>query len=212
MRRILSLSLFFFLSFAVSAQEIANPHLPDPTKNDAPNVIETPRYRLEMPAPIKTTVREDVSTPWGKADITSYKADTGSRMVYLFRDYSFPASRTITTAKLKQVRSHFLQARKCSAETVPAAAWTGEKNWKPKHLPALRVTPPPKWKNAEGKPWPQTLISGTCVSGERFMILEAIANKRLYRLHVSAGMPSVNFQLLIDAMTWLTDHVHVTEK
>lgn len=149
----------------------------------------TPRYRIVMPAPIRTEVRENVRTLWGRSTVTTHTADLGDRSYFIFMEYSFASGRRPSPERLKQARSDFLWARKCIAEDIP---------------------PPPVWMDERGEMPPQTLFTGYCAAPERFMVLTALAHDNIYQLQVILDLRNNELIDVVQAMLWLIDHAQLT--
>ena len=184
----LSSLLFLLLIGAVEAQESG-------AGASAVEEVVTPNFRMSLPVPIKVSTEKNVLTPWGRATETRYAAcvavgNDKYGECYGFSDFAFSRSRPLPVNKLKQARSFFLQAKKCFANDKVSR---------------------PIWKDARGKPWPQTLFGGGCAAPENFLVLTAIANGHVYRVHVSQnwGPHTTSLQ---GGLTWMIEHIQLTEK
>ena len=181
-----ALCLLSFLLLIVDAQESQAQE--SGAKAQAVDEVVTPNFRVSLPAPIKVSTNTNVSTPWGKATETLYEACVGDcNEYYSFSDFAFSPSRPLPIRKLKQARAFFLQSHKCVANDKQS---------------------PPIWKDTRGRPWPQTLFGGPCAaSASGFLALTAIVNGHVYRVHVAPHTTSPD-----DALRWMIEHIHLTEK
>jgi len=185
----LCLLSFLLLIGTVEAQESG-------AKAPALEGIVTPNFRISLPAPIKVSTTNNVSTPWGRATETLYRvcARVGSDECgeyYGFSDFAFSPSRPLPTKRLKQVGSFFLRGKKCGAD--------------------VKVSPP-IWNDSRGKPWPQALFRGTCAAPEVFLLLTAIANGHVYLVHVAQNLNGPHTASLNGALIWMIEHIQLTER
>jgi len=164
-------------------------------KAPAVDEIVAPNFRISLPGPIKVSAEKNVSTPWGRATETRYTASVAVGNdkygeYYGFSNFAFSPSRPLPVNKLKQARSFFLQGKKCFANEKIS---------------------PPIWKDARGEPWPQTLFGGGCAAPENFLVLTAVANGHVYRVHVSQNW-GPHTTSLDGALRWMIEHIQLTEK
>lgn len=178
--RIMMVMGLLFLNPLVQAEKI-----PETT------LVDTSSHQFILPIGLmKASTEVEERTPWGRANVKVYSVTDEHGVTFIFRSFNFLLKRQLESAKLKQVRSSFLQQRKCVAKDVAATLWFDD----------------------EAHAWPQTLFDGYCAAPENFMVLTALIDGHLYQVQViSKGFASdkTASQSLMQSMKWFVTNTQL---
>lgn len=126
-----------------------------------------PAISLGLTRALPNTALQEIesaeSTPWGTAKTRNVSSANDIGITSSITSYYFATNAAIDSAKLSHVKSHFTINRACQAQY-------------------MRL---PKFIDADGKIWPQTVLRGHCVGESGFQTLFLIANGHLYRFTVA---------------------------